>query len=82
LAEAQYQLEKKTGYFRVGMGSDGLTWARYKWTLGQMEGFYTFGSGSFLADAFAQVCVRVQEIEAGKAKATKDTPQRKYPPKG
>jgi hypothetical protein len=81
-AETDLLLTQHTGYLRLGAGSDGLTWARYKWTCGPLEGFYTFGSGHNLADALAQVCTRVQEIEAGKRKATKDSPARKYPPKG
>lgn len=82
IAEAQLLLGQKSGYLRVGWGTDGHIWCRYKWTCGPLEGFYTFGSGSTLPDALAQVCTRVQEIEAGKRKATRDTPARKYPPKG
>lgn len=80
--ETQLLLSQKTGYIRLGQGSDNLVWARYKWTCGPMADHYTFGSGAFLSDAFAQVCLRVQEVEAGKRKATLDTKWRKYPPKG
>lgn len=82
VGEVTHILSQKSGYLRVGWGSDDHIWSRYKWTCGPMEGYYTFGSGTLLVDAFAQVCTRVQEIEAGKRKATRDTSARKYPPKG
>lgn len=82
LDETDLLLSHKQGYVRIGVGSDTFVWARYKWTCGPLEGFYTFGSGPSLSDALADLCGRVQKVEAGKAKPTRDTPMRKYPPKG
>lgn len=73
LAELSVILERRSGYLRVGLGKDALVYARYKWTQGPHADCYTFGSGSTLGLAIAQVCERVHEVESGKRKPTPDT---------
>lgn len=73
LAELGLILERGSGYLRVGLGKDTLAYARYKWTQGPHAGCYTFGSGSSLGLAIAQVCERVEQVESGKLRPTPDT---------
>lgn len=70
------------GYVRAGLGVDSLIYTRWKWTKGPYEGFYVFGSGQSLGFALANAIEHAQQAEAGKRKMQKDTPYRKYPPKG
>lgn len=73
LAEMDCILQQQEGYVRIGVGTDGAPWVRYKWTKGTHADCYTFGSGETLSMAIAQVCGRVHEINAGKRKPTRDT---------
>jgi hypothetical protein len=77
LAELSLILARGSGYLRIGLGKDSLAYARYKWTQGPHADCYTFGSGSSLGLAIAQMCERVDEVESGKRKPTPDTGYRK-----
>lgn len=72
-AHLELILSRKEGYVRLGLGTDGTIWARYKWTAGAYPDHYTFGSGVSLGLALAQMCERVDECNAGKRKPTRDT---------
>lgn len=72
-AELQHLLSYGQGYVRIGRSSNGLVWARWKWTEGSLADHYTFGSDESVPVAIAQMCTRVHECESGKRKATRDT---------
>lgn len=81
LAEAGAIGERQLGYFRFGVGQDGMHWHRYKWTAGPLAGRYTFGSGPSIESSLARCCAAVHEVEAGKRKAHSDTGYRTKQPK-
>jgi len=80
LDEAGLQAKTK-GYFRMGYQEKaGTYWASWKWTEGALDEHYTYASGATLGECLAVVCAHAQECEAGKRKATKDTPYKRKVP--
>ena len=71
-------LERSCGYFREGRDlRTGLFWVRFKWTDGPLRERYQFGSGETLALATMCVLDKVEQVEAGKLKASLDSPPKR-----
>jgi hypothetical protein len=62
------------GYLRVGAGTDGMFWARWKWTAGVLAGLYVFARQDSLCAALQEVCGRASEVCEGKRAASLDRP--------
>lgn len=76
LEEAAHRLTRNFGYIRMGFGTQGLFYVRYKWTREEHADTYTMGSNPSLGAAIANCMEHADEVEAGKRKATVDTPYR------